>query len=401
MADVDVRAAGAAAEDIPPDTRGPTAPLPATIFGLGIASLAAVLGGTALIQLIHAIAGGPLTPACLAEGLKHYVPPKSVLGNGTGIQGAEGVCHIVTGLRSGASSIFLWLGIVLGLIAAVVGFAIRKRQDTIRKRENAIAGAVLGIEAIVLAAFLLWFRGTDTIFIFVRNFLNFTLLMHGDALRGFLTGIKNTILLALVGEIGGIIVGLSLALFTLSSRKVVRAPARVYINFFRGTPLIWQLSFFYFLLSLGLGLRVGAFATAFIVFSLNTGAYAAEVFRAGIQSIERGQMEAARGLGFSYLQAMRYAIIPQAIRRVIPPLLNEFVILIKDTALVYVLGLLASQYDLYTNAANGYSESFNATFFVGAAIGYLIITLPMIRLVNYVESRLRSGLVGINVGQAG
>jgi len=400
MADVDVRPAATAAEDTPPDTRGPTALLPATIFGLGIASLIAVLGGTLVIQLAHAIAGGPLTPQCIAEGLTHYVPPKSVLGNGTGIQGAEGVCHIVTGLRSDQSSAFLWMGILMGLIAAVVGFAIRKRQDTIRKREQAIAGAVLGMEAIVIAAFLLWFRDTETIFIFVRNFLNFTLLMP-PATKGFLTGIKNTILLALVGEIGGIVVGLTLALFTLSSRKVVRAPARVYINFFRGTPLIWQLSFFYFLLSLGLGLRVGAFTTAFIVFSLNTGAYAAEVFRAGIQSIERGQMEAARGLGFSYLQAMRFAIIPQAIRRVIPPLLNEFVILIKDTALVYVLGLLASQYDLYTNAANGYSETFNATFFVGAAIGYLIITLPLIRLVNYVEGRLRSGLVGINVGQAG
>jgi polar amino acid transport system permease protein len=125
------------------------------------------------------------------------------------------------------------------------------------------------------------------------------------------------------------------------------------------------------------------------------------VFRAGIQSIERGQMEAARGLGFSYLQAMRFAIIPQAIRRVIPPLLNEFVILIKDTALIVVLGLIVWQYDLYTQAQNGYSETFSATFFVGAAIGYLVITLPAIWVVNFAERRLRSGLVGVNVGQAG
>src|SRR5262249_52002359 len=201
----------------------------------------------------------------------------------------------------------------------------------------------------------------------------------------------------------GIIIGLTLSLFTLSSRKVVRAPARVYINFFRGTPLIWQLPFFYFLITIGLGLKLGingAWYTAFIVFSLNLGAYSAEVFRAGIQSIERGQMEAARGLGFSYLQAMRFAIVPQAIRRVIPPLLNEFVILIKDTALIIVLGLLVWQFDLLSVAENGYSETFNATFFVGAAIGYLAITLPLIGLVNYAERRLRSGLVGINVGQA-
>ena len=132
-----------------------------------------------------------------------------------------------------------------------------------------------------------------------------------------------------------------------------------------------------------------------LIFSLNTGAYAAEVFRAGIQSIERGQMEAARGLGFSYLQAMRYSVVPQAVRRVIPPLMNEFVILIKDTSLVVVLGLALNQLDLYSFSRQGYSDTFNATFFVGAAIGYLLITLPLIRIVNVVEKRLRSGLVGI------
>jgi ABC-type amino acid transport system permease subunit len=119
------------------------------------------------------------------------------------------------------------------------------------------------------------------------------------------------------------------------------------------------------------------------------------VFRAGIQSIERGQMEAARSLGMSYTQAMRYAIVPQAVRRVIPPLMNEFVILIKDTALVVVLGLTANEYDIFTLAREGQSATFNATFFTVAAIAYLIVTLPLIRLVNAAEKRLRSGLVGI------
>jgi ABC-type amino acid transport system permease subunit len=119
------------------------------------------------------------------------------------------------------------------------------------------------------------------------------------------------------------------------------------------------------------------------------------VFRAGIQSIERGQIEAARSLGMSYFQAMRYAIVPQAVRRVIPPLMNEFVILIKDTALVIVLGLTASEYDIFTTAREGQSATFNATFFTVAAIAYLIVTLPLIRLVNAAEKRLRSGLVGI------
>ncbi len=165
------------------------------------------------------------------------------------------------------------------------------------------------------------------------------------------------------------------------------------------TPLIWQLSVFYYGVLLGLQIHMSAFVAASIVFMLNTGAYAAEVFRAGIQSIERGQYEAARSLGMTYPQAMRYAIVPQAVRRVIPPLMNEFVILIKDTALIIVLGLLASQLDLFNFAASGYSAFGNATFYVGAAIGYLVITLPLIGLVNWAERRLRSGLVG--VGGAG
>lgn len=210
---------------------------------------------------------------------------------------------------------------------------------------------------------------------------------------------RKNIHLAIVGEVGGIILGLILAMMVLSHQRAVRAPARAYINFFRGTPLIWQLSVFYFGISLGLGLRVGAFRSAMIVFALNTAAYASEVFRAGIQSIERGQLEAARSLGMTYLQAMRYAIVPQAVRRVIPPLLNEFVILIKDTSLILVLGLLATEFDLYSVAREGYSDTFNATFFVAAAFGYLAVTLPLIRAVNLVEKRLRSGLVGVSVGQ--
>jgi His/Glu/Gln/Arg/opine family amino acid ABC transporter permease subunit len=372
----------------PPDVRGPTSPLPAGTLATGAVALGAALVGTALVQAWYAVRGGGLTQTCMEEGLTHYDPVKK-----TGIKGSEGVCHVVEGLRSGPETAMLLLGILLGIAAVAVGYATYKRMDTKRKREQSIAGAVLGIQALALALFLLWFRSGDTIFKFVRNFLNFTIL---EGYYGaFLTGAKNTLLLAFGGEIGGLVIGVLLAMFIISDRRTVRAPVRVYVNFFRGTPLIFQLSFFYFLLSLGLGLRLSAYTVALLVFSLNTGAYASEVFRAGIQSIERGQMEAARSLGFSYLQAMRYAIVPQAVRRVIPPLMNEFVILIKDTALVVVLGLLASQYELYVTAQNGYSETFNGTFFVAAAIGYLVVTLPLIRVVNGVERRLRSGLVGI------
>jgi His/Glu/Gln/Arg/opine family amino acid ABC transporter permease subunit len=265
-------------------------------------------------------------------------------------------------------------------------------MPTKRMREQVIAGGVLGSQAILVAAFLLWFRSGEGATRFANQFLNFNVL--SGSVGSFVNGAKFTIMLAAGGELGGIILGMTLSLLTLSARQTVRAPARVYINFFRGTPLIWQLTVFYFGLA-GLGVNLSAFQTGLLVFSLNTGAYSAEVFRAGIQSIERGQMEAARSLGMTYLQAMRYAIVPQAVRRVIPPLMNEFVILIKDTALVVVLGVVIQEREIFSVAQDGYASSANSTFYVAAAIGYLVITLPLIRLVNFVETRLRSGLTGI------
>jgi polar amino acid transport system permease protein len=265
-------------------------------------------------------------------------------------------------------------------------------MDSKRRRDQAINGAVLGSQGAILAVFVLWFRSASP-GLFAKHFLNFADLEgYGGA---FVRAAGKTLTLAFGGELGGIVIGLILGVLTLSSRRVVRAPARIYINFFRGTPLIWQLVTGYFMLLFGFGIHLSTFAVAIVIFALNTGAYAAEVFRAGIQSIERGQMEAARSMGMSYVQAMRYAIVPQAVRRVIPPLMNEFVILIKDTALVSVLGLTLADSDIFTLAREGQSATFNATFFTVAAIAYLVVTLPLIRLVNAAEKRLRSGLVGI------
>jgi His/Glu/Gln/Arg/opine family amino acid ABC transporter permease subunit len=309
----------------------------------------------------------------------------------------------VASFTSTPTLVLLLLGGGLGVTAILWGFTSYSGMPTKRGREQAIAGGVLGIQAVVVAGLLLAFRTFGDPDRFFFHFLNFGVVT--EFVGEFVKAAGNTLLLAVIGELGGIVLGLLLALLTLSKRAVVRAPARVYINFFRGTPLIWQLSVFYFGLALGLGINLdfsigpvelsGAYVTAMIVFILNTGAYAAEVFRAGIQSIERGQMEAARSLGMSYGQAMRYAIVPQAFRRVIPPLMNEFVILIKDTSLIVVLGLLPQNYDLFTQAREGYSDTFNATFFTAAALGYLAVTLPLIRAVNAVERRLRSGLVGV------
>ena len=302
---------------------------------------------------------------------------------------------------SSTQTTLLWVSVALGAAAMVSGFAIYKRMPTKAAREAAISGAALGIQAIVFSALYLFFRTGDKFDLLIRQ--NFRLEILGgidqatnEALwRSFFFGAKNTVILAAGGEGFGIILGLVLAMLILSSRVVVRAPSRAYINFFRGTPLIWQLAFLYFGLVLSARLPISVYQAGIFVLGLNAGAYSAEIFRAGIQSIERGQIEASRSLGMSYMQAMRYVILPQAIRRVIPPLTNEFIILIKDTSLIFILGLTETQRELFGIGRDAYSASFNATPYIGTVLGYLAITLPMIRIVTWLEKKLRSGLTGI------
>jgi polar amino acid transport system permease protein len=329
-----------------------------------VAVMSAALGGTAL--------GVVILGTMIVVAVHGLVPWTDV---------ADALSSPELRLEAGAA-------IALGVVAMALGWGTYRRMPTRLSREEAVAGAVLGVQAALLGAVVLWFSHTD-VRKFALNFANFEQIQ--DQIGAFVTGARNTIFLAAGGEF----IGLVLVLLAISHRAVVRAPARVYINFFRGTPLIWQLSFIGLAVPLALNYPISAYTAALIAFSLNTGAYSAEVFRAGVQSIERGQMEAARGLGMSYLQAMRHAILPQAVRRVIPPLMNEFVILIKDTSLVIVLGLTESQRDLMSVAKVGFGDTFNATFYVATAIGYLCVSLPLIRLVNVVERRLRSGLVGV------
>jgi polar amino acid transport system permease protein len=301
--------------------------------------------------------------------------------------------RVVATINSPAQGSLLWTGLALGGLATTLGVAFHSYMPTKAAKEASVAGGVLGFQAVLFAVIYLWFRTGDAD-IFIRNFFKL------DELQGlgtaFVRGALNTVVLAFSAELLGIIIGLFLAMLALSKRPVVRAPARTYINFFRGTPLVWQLSFISIVFLVGFGLFPrNPYPVAIIILGLNAGGYSAEIFRAGIQSVERGQMEAARSLGMSYLQAMRYAILPQAIRRVIPPLMNEFVILIKDTSLVFVLGLTAGQRELLAIGRDAYSDTFNATPFLGTALGYLVVCLPLIRLVTALERRLRSGLVGV------
>jgi His/Glu/Gln/Arg/opine family amino acid ABC transporter permease subunit len=388
-------AAGVTTRSQAPDTRGRTSRFALLVLSIGGVALGSLVAGSIGIQVAHGVVGGPVTPTCVAKGIIPYTPP-SATGPAQGIEGAPGVCHIVEALTSPAQDDVLLAAMGLGAIAMILGWATYRGMDTRRKRDHAVTGAILGLQSLQFGA-VLWLFAHGSPEKFVLQFMNFNVLKGSDA-QALVRGVKYTLFLAFGGEVGGIAIGLVLAMLVISKRRAVRAPARAYINVFRGTPLLMQLSIGYFGVNLGLGLHLGVFSVAIVVLALNTGAYSAEVFRAGIQSIERGQLEAARSVGMTYLQAMRYAIVPQAVRRVIPPLMNEFVILIKDTSLVIILGLPLQQLDLFGAAQQGYSDTFSATFFVAASVGYLIVTLPMIRVVNAVERRLQSGLVGVAGG---
>ena len=300
--------------------------------------------------------------------------------------------QLAEGITSGAQGVVLVVAAALGVAALALGAAIYRRLPSKPSREGAIVGAVLGAQAVALAAFYWWFRSGD-VEVFARNFFEFALLE--EFWSRFVRAAWNTLVLALSGEAIGIGIGLVLSVFAISTHRVVRAPARLYINFFRGTPLLWQLSFFFFGIALGLRLNLGAYQVAILVLGLNAGAYSAEIFRAGIQAVDRGQFEAARSLGMSYFKALRLVILPQAVRKVIPPLTNEFVILIKDTSLVAFLGLTLEQQELMAVGRDIFSQTFNATPFLATAAGYLAVTLPMIRVVTWLERRMRSGLTGI------
>ncbi len=199
-----------------------------------------------------------------------------------------------------------------------------------------------------------------------------------------LQGILVTIALAFLAEIIGITLGLALSLLKIARSKVLSWPAQLYIDIFRGTPLLVQIIIIYYTTPL-IGVRFNSlFFAGLVALALNSAAYVAEIFRAGIQSIDKGQMEAGRASGLNYGQTMRHIIVPQAFRRVIPPLTNEFVTLVKDTSLVSVIGLA----ELLRAARVIQSQTFNGTPLIGAALIYLAICLPLIYLANALERRL-------------
>ena len=183
----------------------------------------------------------------------------------------------------------------------------------------------------------------------------------------------------------GLIIGMFVGIARICNVKVLRALATVYIDFLRGTPLLVQIFLIYFALPMVVGQRVDPFIAAITACGINSGAYIAEIFRAGIQAIDEGQMEAGRSLGMSWVQTMRYIIVPQAFKNVIPPLGNEFIALLKDSSLVSVIGFeeLTRRGQLIIARTYGYLE-----IWITVALIYLVMTLTISRLVSYMEKRL-------------
>ena len=178
-------------------------------------------------------------------------------------------------------------------------------------------------------------------------------------------------------------IGLATAFLKMSKLAPVRWIASAYINVIRGTPLFLQIYIAFFGLPL-VGIRLPDFPLGVIVLAVNSGAYLAEIFRAGIQSISKGQFEAAQSLGMTYPQAMAYVIIPQTVRRVLPTMTSEFILLFKDTALLSAVGI----FELMMNAKNSAANTGNVTAYTVAAVYYLMITIPLINWVGKLEHRL-------------
>ncbi|MGH2795148.1 MAG: amino acid ABC transporter permease [Actinomycetota bacterium] len=320
--------------------QGRPSPWAAGGFFLGLA--AAVLAGAAIALDV----GG-----ATAFDPRPYAAPTGALAS---VASLVGLYQVSTSSRRGRIAA-TW-GVLLGLVAAVASF---------------VHGAVIG-GSLEIAEF-----GTAY---FDRDILS---AIFGDIRRAAV----NTIKYAAIAEVAAIVLGLIVAMLAISKRRWVRVPAIAYVDVIRGLPLLMLLLLVAFAPTyVGLTLPT---ITAFIVgLTINSSAYVAEIFRAGIQAVDKGQMDAARSLGMPYATAMTQVVIPQAVRKVIPPLTNEFISLVKDTSLLLVLGATVQQRELMTAARQLSSSTFSATPYMAASIGYLVVTIPLIRVVNWMERRL-------------
>ena len=199
-----------------------------------------------------------------------------------------------------------------------------------------------------------------------------------------LTGAVLTLKITAISVGLGLVIGLVAGIARISCVRLVRMAAMAYIDFMRGTPLLVQLFCVYFALPVVIGQRIDPMLAAIAACGINSGAYIAEIFRAGIQSIDQGQMEAGRSLGLNWAQTMYSVIVPQAFKRVIPPLGNEFIALLKDSSLVSVIGFEELTRTGQLIIARTYAS---LEIWLSVALIYLVMTLTISRLVSVVERR--------------
>ncbi|HDI0377299.1 TPA: ABC transporter permease subunit [Staphylococcus aureus] len=203
----------------------------------------------------------------------------------------------------------------------------------------------------------------------------------------FLKGIKITILISLIGVALGSILGAFVALMKLSKIKIISWIASIYIEILRGTPMLVQVFIVFFGITAALGLDISALVCGTIALVINSSAYIAEIIRAGINAVDKGQMEAARSLGLNYRQTMKSVIMPQAIKNILPALGNEFVTLIKESSIVSTIGVGEIMFN--AQVVQGISFDPFTPLLVAAAL-YFVLTFVLTRIMNMIEGRLHA-----------
>lgn len=220
-------------------------------------------------------------------------------------------------------------------------------------------------------------------------FWNFFL--HSGGYNTVLTGLRNTLIIAVSGLIIGIIIGTLIAAIRVIPKnnpfvKALDKIAQLYVHFFRGTPIVVQLLVFYYVILPLMGITIKSVPVAMTVFGLNSGAYISEIMRAGILSVDVGQMEGGRSVGLSYRTTMMKIIIPQAVKNILPTLGNEFIALIKETSVVSFIG--ATDLYLAFQRIGSNSYDFMVPYLVMAII-YIVLVLLITFLIRIMERSLR------------
>ncbi|MGS2644436.1 ABC transporter permease subunit [Streptosporangium sp. LJ11] len=270
------------------------------------------------------------------------------------------------------------------------GWAKSERQlerERLRRRSSIRSGSVATVSTILVIVLLLWLFTASPGWPRVRETF-FDLDQFTGALPDVLSGFLLNIKIFLIAEPLILVVGMLVALARNLTAAVffpLRALAVIYTDVFRGVPTILVIYLVGFgLPALGLqGTPTDLATLGIIALTLSYGAYVAEVFRAGIESVHPSQRAAARSLGLSHGQTMRHVVVPQAVRRVVPPLLNDFVSLQKDTALVATIGPLEALRQAQIHVAS----TFNYTPYLAAALLFILLTIPMARFTDYLAAR--------------